>query len=88
MSDYCTLWPEGWWSACCQAHDAAYGAGTDRMAADIDLLRCVASSVGDLALLEYLGGAGDGLLALLSVGVGTVMFVGVRLFGRGYWRKP
>lgn len=74
MTDACTLWPEGWWSACCHAHDAAYGAGLDRWAADLDLLRCVA-------------GSGDGVLAIASAGVAGVMFVGVRLFGRRFWRQ-
>lgn len=42
--DYCTIFPEGWWSHCCAAHDAAYAAQAARSAADMDLLRCVAAS--------------------------------------------
>lgn len=75
MTDACTLWPEGWWSVCCQAHDAAYASGADRLLADLDLLRCVVES-------------GDGWLLIASTFIGGVMFAGVRIFGRAFWRHP
>ena len=74
MTDACTLWPEGWWAVCCSAHDVAYGAGLERLGADIDLLRCVA-------------GTGDGALAVASAVVAGVMFVGVRIFGGRFFRR-
>ncbi len=72
--DYCTFFPEGWWSHCCEAHDVAYAAQIGQMTADTSLLQCVAA-------------AGDGLLAPVSVAVGVVMFLGVTVFGRRYYRK-
>ena len=42
MADYCTLWPEGNWSHCCKAHDIAYELGTGKIAADLELITCVA----------------------------------------------
>jgi hypothetical protein len=50
VPDHCTLWPERLgeidWSACCAAHDLAYGLGVDRLEADIDMALCVASVAG------------------------------------------
>lgn len=71
--DYCSLWFEGWWSACCMAHDAAYAAQVARDAADAELFRCVASS--------------SPALAVASTVVAGVMWVGVRLFGARFYRK-
>lgn len=72
MTDHCTWWPEGWWADCCAAHDASYAtAVADRLDADLELARCVAES-------------GD---PLLSFAVAVVMLIGVRLFGRRYWRR-
>lgn len=73
--DYCTLFPEGWWSHCCAAHDADYAAQIGQAAADAALLQCVATSAD-----------GD-LIGIASALVGGVMFLGVRLFGRRYYRK-
>lgn len=72
--NHCTLFPEGWWAHCCEAHDAAYAAQIGQMTADTTLLQCVAAS-------------GDGLLAPVSVAVGVVMFLGVTVFGWRYYRK-
>lgn len=70
--DYCTLFPEGWWAHCCQAHDADYLAQIGKLLADERLLQCVAS-------------AGDG--GVVSWLIGAVMFAGVGLFGRRFYRK-
>lgn len=51
MTDYCTLFPEGWWAHCCKAHDAAYAAQIGKELADEYLLLCVASSGGALSWL-------------------------------------
>lgn len=72
--DACTLWPDGWWRACCVAHDLAYETGASRLDADVELLSCVATSA-------------EGLLGLASVGVAALMFVGVRVFGGRFWRR-
>lgn len=55
--DGCTLWFDGVWRSCCDAHDLAYGAGVDKVIADIDLARCVAGT----------GHGGMGLLMLAGV---------------------
>lgn len=69
--DYCTSFPEGWWAACCKAHDAAYTAQVPKIDADVGLLTCVASS-------------GPSLPSAL---VATLMFAGVALFGRRFYRR-
>ena len=41
-SDGCTFFPEGPWSPCCQAHDAAYQSSeTSRRTADAAFRRCL-----------------------------------------------
>lgn len=75
MTDYCTLWPEGWWASCCKAHDDAYLAQAGKALADSDLLVCVAQS------------APTPVLAAASAVVGLVMYVGVRAFGSRFYRK-
>lgn len=75
MADACTLWPEGWWSHCCQAHDAAYLAQSGKLAADWSLLQCVADAA-PLAWLEP-----------VSAAVGAIMFVGVSLGGAYFYRR-
>lgn len=48
MIDHCTLWPDKLWGVyyghCCAAHDAAYIAGANRLLADAELARCVATA--------------------------------------------
>jgi hypothetical protein len=39
----CTLWPEGWWQACCIAHDLG-------QIEDIDFVWCVARTAPNQAL--------------------------------------
>lgn len=60
MPDYCTGWfdriGDADWSACCRAHDIAYGLGADKLAADIDLATCVASVAGwPMAMVMFIG---------------------------------
>lgn len=75
MVDHCTLFPEGWWSHCCEGHDADYAAQAARHTADLELLQCVATS-------------GDGLLVgAASMVIGMVIFAGVRVFGGRFYRK-
>ena len=73
--DYCTLWFEGWWSHCCQAHDEAYVAQVGQLLADNALLQCVAES------------APYPWLAVASAAVAGVMYAGVRLFGRRFYKR-
>lgn len=73
--DWCTMFPEGWWSHCCMAHDAAYAAQAGQAVADSALFQCVATS-------------GDGLLVGgASLVVGATMWLGVRLFGRRWYKR-
>lgn len=73
--DYCTMFPEGWWAHCCEAHDAAYSAQIGQAVADSALLQCVA-------------GSGDGLLiGGASAVIAGAMWLGVRLFGRRWYRR-
>lgn len=71
--DYCTWFPEGWWSACCEAHDRNYADQIGQLIADGKLFLCVATS-------------GDNVLEVAaSVIVAAVMLAGVTLFGRRYY---
>ena len=82
--DYCTLWFEGWWSHCCEAHDADYAAQIGQALADERLMSCVASALPDLAVQHpILAGA----FGVASATVGGLMFIGVRIFGRRFYRK-
>jgi len=57
--DGCTLWFNGDWRACCDAHDAAYAvvsAPLDKVIADLDLARCVAETGHGLMALVMLAG--------------------------------
>lgn len=82
--DYCTLWLEGWWAHCCQAHDADYAAQVGQALADERLLACVASALPELAANHPVAAAGFGVA---SVVVGGVVFLGVRVFGSRFYRK-
>lgn len=73
--DYCTWFPEGWWATCCAAHDLAYASQVGQSVADSALLACVAAS-------------GNGpATAAVSVAIGGAMWLGVRLFGRRFYKK-
>lgn len=74
VMDYCTLFPEGWWGHCCEAHDVAYAAQVGQLLADTELMLCVAT-------------AGGGWLAPVSAAVGVVMYIGVRTFGRRWYNR-
>lgn len=73
--DYCTWFPEGWWSTCCELHDKAYADQIGQYVADKALFVCVATS-GNTVLQVVVG-----------VAVATVMFLGVRLFGKRYYNN-
>lgn len=71
MKDYCTFFPEGSWSLCCQAHDKAYETQAPKGQADLELYNCVKDSSNTF---------GIGIVAAL-------MFVGVTLMGKRFYRK-
>ena len=73
--DYCSWWFEGWWSDCCKAHDEAYLAQIGKAAADAGLFECVA------ALPAPFG------FDVLSWLAGAVMFVGVTVGGKRFYRR-
>lgn len=73
--DYCTWFPEGWWAACCAAHDLAYSSQVGKDLADQALLACVANS------------ANGPVLGAASFAVAGLMYAGVRLFGRRYYKN-
>lgn len=73
--DYCTWFPEGWWSHCCKAHDAAYSDQLGKLIADAKLFLCVASS-------------GDSVTTgVISVAVAATMFIGVLMAGGSFYRN-
>lgn len=69
------MWFEGWWGDCCKVHDLAYDMGLDRAVADADLWSCVVQ-----ASTSPVGG-------LVGLGVGSLMYVGVRVFGGRFYKK-
>lgn len=73
--DYCTLWFEGFWSDCCKAHDLAYDMQIPRAIADADLTTCVALATNS---------PGAAWVGAIAAGV---MFVGVRVFGKRFYKK-
>lgn len=82
-ADYCTAFIEGWWAACCAAHDVGYAEQIGRFLADDRLLACVAHSVPEWAATNPgLAGAA----ALGSAVLARVMFAAVRLFGGRFYR--
>ena len=78
--NYCTLWPEGWWAQCCSRHDDDYLNGVDKLISDENLMYCVFNSSPEI-LLQY-----PTLAMIMSAPVGVVMFVGVFLFGRFFYK--
>lgn len=73
--DYCTWFPEGWWADCCQAHDLAYAAQVGKELADAALFQCVSAS------------ASAPVMAAASAVAGGLMWLGVRVFGRRFYKK-
>jgi hypothetical protein len=73
--DYCTLFPEGWWAHCCQAHDLAYANQVSRAVADLDLFWCVMDSAPNTLLL--------GATMLIS----GLMYLGVTVFGNYFYKR-
>ena len=82
--DYCTGWFEGWWAHCCQAHDAAYAAQVGQAVADGQLLSCVVQSLPAFAVDNPLLA---GAVGVASAAVGGAMWLGVRVFGRRFYKK-
>ena len=77
-SDGCSWWFEGWWSACCVAHDFAEYIGKDRLQSDIELGICVVKeSIERFGMIEGI---------VIGIVLGTTMFLGVRL-GRPIYIK-
>lgn len=76
--DYCTLFPDKLfgvdYSLCCFLHDIAYGGLADRKEADIALRDCVSLLFSETNLI-------------LGAVVATLMYLGVRLFGRSFYRQ-
>lgn len=59
VGDGCTLWIDGVWRACCDAHDLAYAkvaVPLDKIIADLDLARCVAGTGHGVVALVMLAG--------------------------------
>lgn len=83
--DYCTLWFEGWWAHCCEAHDLGYALETGKALADDALFSCVVNSLPQLATENP---ALAGLASLASLIVGGTMWLGVRVFGGRFYKKP
>ncbi len=57
-SDGCSMFPDGPWQSCCITHDISYWCGgdkNDRVQADIELSRCVASISPTISKLMYTG---------------------------------
>jgi len=74
--DYCSWFPEGWWGdVCCKAHDEDYLNQIGQLLADDRLFACVANS------------ANHPVLAAVSVGVAGIMWAGVRVFGKRFYKK-
>lgn len=78
------MFPEGWWAYCCKAHDNDYALQIGQALADEKLLYCVMQSLPATVVDNpFLAGAAG----VASVAVGGVMWLGVRLFGRRYYRR-
>ncbi len=57
MKDNCTLWFEGNWGHCCEAHDFHYSAMStiSRYEADKHLYKCVKQKSRPIAILMFIG---------------------------------
>jgi hypothetical protein len=73
--NFCTWFPEGWWSTCCEIHDKAYADQIVQLIADKALFLCVATSGTNV--FEMIAG----------LAIASVMFIGVRVFGKHYYNK-
>lgn len=74
--DYCTGFFEGWWAFCCERHDGDYVAQIGKLLADERLWQCVTTAAGDSPLAMAVSGV-----------VASVMFAGVGLFGRRFYKR-
>lgn len=57
-SDYCSSWFEGNWAECCFTHDLSYwmgGTKEDRLAADLQLNKCVHKKSAFQGFIMYYG---------------------------------
>lgn len=50
MSDGCTLWFDGAWRHCCEAHDLAYETNAVTLQSHVELGQCVAQTDGGLLM--------------------------------------
>ncbi|MBC6714801.1 hypothetical protein H9Q09_01200 [Aurantimonas sp. DM33-3] len=83
--DHCTGWFEGWWGElCCKPHDGDYAAQVERLVADAGLWSCVWHSLPEIAAAHPII---TGVCAGISAVIGTIMFVGVRLFGLPFYKR-
>lgn len=82
--DYCTLFPEGWWAHCCQAHDTGYVDQIGQALADERLFSCVASALPSVAAEHPVLAAAAGAASLV---IGGGRWLGVRAFGRRFYKK-
>lgn len=73
--DYCTFWFEGWWSTCCANHDLAYLNQVPKLVADQELAQCIIAV------------ASNPVQNVVGYGVAGIMFLGVSLFGRRFYKK-
>ncbi len=54
--DGCTLFPQGNWRHCCDAHDFGYAVGGDKVQIDLELALCVAQTGNGVIGLLMLAG--------------------------------
>jgi hypothetical protein len=59
-TDGCTLWIDGVWRSCCDAHDLAYANGMDYITSNLELGVCVAKT-------------GHGIMGIIMT-IGTMAF--------------
>ncbi len=87
VRDGCSMFPDGFWRDCCDAHDDVYEVGgtyLERLRADRELSRCVRARSRARGLRES-----DDWRERIMVRSGPVgplvMLVGVQLFGASVW---